>query len=279
MQATSPPSAHAPLGVFDSGVGGLTVLKELRRALPNESFVYLGDTARVPYGPKPAGMVRGFADEISGALLARGVKGLVIACNTASAVALPALADRLPVPTWGVVEPGVAAALESAPGGRIGVLGTQGTVASRVYQDRLERAGAMTWARACPLFVPIVEEGVSDTAIARLVASHYLEGRPPLDAVILGCTHYPALKGVLAEVLGEGVSLIDSASSVAKVVARDLKRLDLLAPAGGPGSVHYLVTGDVPSFLHASGALGGPAGTYEQVATADLAPFAARLAP
>ncbi|NLG09871.1 MAG: glutamate racemase [Deinococcales bacterium] len=265
-----PRGASAPLGVFDSGVGGLTVLKELRRALPHESFVYLGDTARVPYGPKPPEMVRGFATEIAHALLGRGVKGIVIACNTASAAALPELADRLPVPTWGVVEPGVAAALGRAPGGRIGVLGTQGTVASRVYQDRLERAGAITWARACPLFVPIVEEGVSDTAIARLVASHYLEGRPPLDAVILGCTHYPALKGVLAEVLGEGVTLIDSAEAVAAVVARDLRRLGLLAPAGGRAGVRYLVTGDVPSFLHAAEVLGGPAGTYEQLPVTDL---------
>ena len=136
--------------------------------------------------------------------------------------------------------------------------------------DRLERAGAITWARACPLFVPIVEEGVSDTAIARLVASHYLEGRPPLDAVILGCTPYPALKGVLAEVLGEGVTLIDSAEAVAAVVARDLRRLGLLAPAGGRAGVRYLVTGDVPSFLHAAEVLGGPAGTYEQLPVTDL---------
>ncbi len=260
----------APIGVFDSGVGGLTVLKELRRALPNESFVYLGDTARLPYGPKPTDMVRGFAYEVAAALLQRQVKAVVVACNTASAAALPGLADALPVPTWGVIEPGVSAALAAAPGARIGVLGTVGTVRSRVYQDRLERAGATTWAQPCPLFVPIVEEGVSDSEIARLVASYYLDGRPALDAVILGCTHYPALKGVLAQILGPEVVLVDSAESVAAVVKRDLGRMELLAPAGGAASVHYVVTGDIPTFLHAADMLGGPKGTFEHMNVAEL---------
>lgn len=264
-------AASAPIGVFDSGVGGITVLKELKRALPTESFIYLGDTARLPYGPKPTDMVRGFADEIAHTLLQREVKAVVVACNTASAAALPDLAERLPVPTWGVVEPGVAAALAVAPRARIGVLGTVGTVRSRVYQDRLERAGATTWAQACPLFVPIVEEGVSDTEIARLVAAYYLDGRPPLDAVILGCTHYPALKGVLAQILGPGVTLVDSAESVAAVVKAELARLELLAPAGGPASVHYIVTGDIPTFLHATDMLAGPKGTFEHMNVADLA--------
>lgn len=263
--------ADAPVGVFDSGVGGLSVLTELRRALPHESFVYLGDTARLPYGPKPPQMVRGFASEVARTLLARGVKGIVVACNTASAAALPELAESLPVPTWGVIEPGVGAALKAAPGGRIGVLGTVGTIESRVYQDRLEHAGAVTWARACPLFVPLVEEGVSDTAIARLVATHYLAGRPALDAIILGCTHYPALKGVLADVLGPDVRLIDSAQAVATVVAADLARMGLKAQAYRRPTVHYIVTGDVPSFVHAAERLGGPSGTYEQLPVTELA--------
>ena len=206
--STAPLRGKVPIGVFDSGSGHYGPW-ELKRALPTESFIYLGDTARLPYGPKPTDMVRGFADEIAHTLLQREVKAVVVACNTASAAALPDLAERLPVPTWGVVEPGVAAALAVAPRARIGVLGPVGTVRSRVYQDRLERAGATTWAQACPLFVPIVEEGVSDTEIARLVAAYYLDGRPPLDAVILGCTHYPALKGVLAQILGPGVALVD----------------------------------------------------------------------
>lgn len=282
-----PDLASFPLGVFDSGVGGLTVLRALTSALPRESFLYLGDTARVPYGSKPLDMVRGFADEIAEALLERCVKGIVIACNTASAASLPHLAERLPVPVWGVIEPGVAAALRatrrtaSAPEGdggarnaraatpRIGVLGTVATVTARVYQDRLEAAGATTWERACPLFVPIVEEGISDSTIARLVAEYYLGDRPSLDAVILGCTHYPALKPVLASVFGPEVHLVDSADAVTETVVADLATMGLARGSAAPGSaaphVHYLVTGDIDAFLHTARVLGGPAGTAEHV--------------
>ncbi|MFO7544558.1 MAG: glutamate racemase [Trueperaceae bacterium] len=267
-----PHLASLPLGVFDSGVGGLTVLRALRRMLPLESFLYLGDTARVPYGSKPIDMVRGFADEIAGFLLDRGVKGIVVACNTASAASLPGLAERLPVPVWGVIEPGVAAAMDGSTGSpspHVGVLGTVATIAARVYQDHLEAAGAVTWARACPLFVPIVEEGISDSTIARLVAEHYLADRPALDAVILGCTHYPALKPVLAEVLGPDVRLIDSAEAVAATVRGDLVRAGLAmtepTAAADTPTVHYLVTGDREAFLHTARVLAGPAGTAEHV--------------
>jgi len=282
-----PHLASLPLGVFDSGVGGLTVLRVLRRLLPLESFLYLGDTARVPYGSKPIDMVRGFAEEIAELLLERGVKGIVVACNTASAASLPMLAEHLPVPVWGVIEPGVAAAMEGADGSvrrRVGVLGTVATVTARVYQDRLEAAGADTWARACPLFVPIVEEGISDSAIARLVAEHYLADRPTLDTVILGCTHYPALKPVLREVFGPEVRLVDSAEAVAARVRDDLVRAGLVRaepvraqphqatsdpdgttdPTMG-SNVHYLVTGDREAFLHTARVLDGPAGTAEHV--------------
>jgi len=254
--------------VFDSGVGGLTVLRALRQALPNESFVYLGDTARLPYGSKPLEMVRGFAEGVVAELVSRGVKGVVVACNTASAAALPALGDRSPVPLWGVVEPGVSAALRVAGSGRVGVLGTVATVGARVYQDRLEAAGAGTWSRACPLFVPIVEEGLADgpgSEIAQLVASHYLRDRPELDAIILGCTHYPALKNVLRRVVGTALPLIDSADEVAAVVARDVATFGLGATGTLPGSVHYLVTGDVGTFLHGAQAFGVPVGTSEHL--------------
>ncbi len=261
--------ARKPLGVFDSGVGGLTVLSALRRALPNESYLYLGDTARVPYGSKPQEMVRDFAAQISDALLERGVKGIVIACNTASAASLPALADALPVPVWGVVEPGVEAALLRGRGGRIGVLGTVGTIRARVYQDRLERAGAATWAKACPLFVPIVEEGISDSTIARLVADYYLADRPELDTVILGCTHYPALRATLQQALGPDVGMVDSAESTAAVVARDLRTMGLAAPPGQAGIVRHLVTGDVDSYRHTARILHGPDGPVERI---ELAP-------
>lgn len=267
-----PELATQPLGVFDSGVGGLTVLSALHRVLPNESLLYLGDTARVPYGSKPMDMVRGFARQISHALLARGVKGIVVACNTASAASLPALADELPVPVWGVVDPGVRAALEATRSGRIGVLGTVGTIQARVYQDRLEAAGVTTWGKACPLFVPIVEEGISDSDIATLVAEHYLAPRPALDTVILGCTHYPALKATLQAVLGDGVTLVDSAESTAAVVARDLRSMGLAAPAGSAGGVRHLVTGDVETYLHTATILGGPLGPAERIVLDALEP-------
>jgi glutamate racemase len=251
--------------------------------LPHESFLYLGDTARVPYGSKPIDMVRGFADEIAGVLLERGVKGIVVACNTASAASLPGLAERLPVPVWGVIEPGVAAAMAGSTGSprpRVGVLGTVATITARVYQDRLEAAGAVTWARACPLFVPIVEEGISDSTIARLVAEHYLADRPALDAVILGCTHYPALKPVLGEALGSDVRLVDSAEAVAATVRGDLARAGIARTepmaADDPPTVHYLVTGDRESFLHTARVLDGPLGTAEHVV---LSGRASRLDP
>jgi glutamate racemase len=256
--------ASAPLGVFDSGVGGLTVLKSLVEKLPHENFIYLGDTARVPYGSKPLGMVRSFAKEISLELISRGVKGIVIACNTASSASLPSLADELPVPVWGVVEPGVEAAKKVSKG-KVGVLATPGTVKSRAYQSRLEKAGLEVWAKACPLFVPIVEEGISDGQIAQLVAEHYLSDHPALDTVILGCTHYPALKNILQTVLGDGVTLVDSAEETANVVAKDLVTMQLLSKNQNQGSVHHLVSGDTASYEHTAKILGGPEGNIERI--------------
>jgi glutamate racemase len=254
------PPHDAPLGVFDSGVGGLTVLSALTKRLPYEDFIYLGDTARVPYGSKPLEMVRDFAREIAEALVARGVKGIVIACNTASAASLPALAAKLSVPLWGVIEPGVQAALQVAPAGRVGVIGTVGTLKTGAYQRGLEAGGCVVWTRACPLFVPIVEEGVSDTVIARLIAQHYLGDAPALDAVILGCTHYPALKPILHEVLGK-MPLVDSAEATASYVATELRALELHTRKQTPGRVTHLVTGDVSTYRHTADILGGPPGT------------------
>jgi glutamate racemase len=224
-----------PIGVFDSGVGGLTVLQALQRAMPGQDFIYFGDTARVPYGSKPPDMVARFAWEISGYLLRQGAQALVIACNTASAVAYPTLAHHLSVPVYSVLEPAVAEA--RAHGGRIGLIGTAVTVASEAYQRHLPHL----WAQACPLFVPIVEEGLWADGVAHLVAAHYLKEAPPLDALILGCTHYPLLKPVLAELL-PGVRLIDSAEALAKVVASDL------GPPYGSGQTRHLVTGDPEAY-------------------------------
>lgn len=224
-----------PIGVFDSGVGGLTVLKALRQALPREDFLYFGDTARVPYGSKPLPMVRRFAWEIAGFLLRQGVKAIVVACNTASSAALPDLAEDLSVPVYGVLDP----AAEAARGlGRVGLIGTQATVESRAYERRLP----LVWARACPLFVPLVEEGLWEDPVALLIARHYLEAAPPLDALILGCTHYPFLKGVIGQVL-PGVRLIDSAEATAQAVAQGLRAAGLLNPEGR-GRVVHCVTGD-----------------------------------
>lgn len=257
--------ADSPLGVFDSGVGGLTVLAALQHQLPHEDFLYLGDTARVPYGSKPAELVRAFAAEIAFALLDKGVKGIVIACNTASAVSLPELAHALPVPCWGVIEPGVRAASRLGNGALVGVLGTESTIRSRAYQARLEASGMLTWSRSCPLFVPIVEEGISDSTIAELVAHHYLDDRPVLDGVILGCTHYPALKGTLQKVLGESTRLIDSAEETASAVAADLTSLGLQAERQRAGQVHHLVTGDLQNYLHVASLLGATVDSQEHL--------------
>jgi glutamate racemase len=261
------PSATAPIGVFDSGVGGLTVLSALARRLPAEDFVYIGDTARLPYGSKPASMVRGFAFELATELAARGVKAIVVACNTASAASLPDLAVASPVPVWGVVEPGVAAAVAAHRTGPVGVLGTERTIAAGSYQTRLAALGLEVWARACPLFVPIVEEGVADGAIAELVARHYLADAPPdLRTLILGCTHYPALTATLRSVLGPEVALVDSAAVTAAAVSAALTERGLARAANGrPGRVEHLVTGDLESYRHVAAVLGGPPGTITQL--------------
>jgi len=241
-----PPAPHEqPIGVFDSGVGGLTVLEALRRALPERDFLYFGDTARVPYGSKPPELVRRFAWEISGFLLRQGAGALVVACNTASSVALADL-HRLGVPVFDVIEPAVAAA---APYGHVGVIGTRATIASGAYQRRLRDSGKRVWSRPTPLFVPIVEEGLWGDEVAELVARHYLEGAPAdLEALILGCTHYPYLKPLLAR-LRPGLELIDSATPTAAAVAGALS-------GHGGGRTTYFVSGDPEAFAALAGRLG-----------------------
>ena len=227
-----------PIGVFDSGVGGLTVLQALRRRMPYRDFIYLGDTARVPYGRKPPEMVVDFATGIADFLCGMGVKGLVVACNTASAVALPKLVERCPVPAWGVIDPGVRAAIGATVSGRVGVIGTKGTIASGAYQRRLEAKGMQVWAQACPMLVHIVEEGLADSPEAEILVRHYLSGRPEIDALILGCTHYPLLKGPIQRVAGAAVHLVDSAEVTAETVNAAFEP----APTGSaPGRViHFL---------------------------------------
>lgn len=229
-----------PIGVFDSGVGGLTVFKALRRRLPRESLTYFGDTANVPYGTKSPQAVTRHALDAGRFLEREGIKLLVVACNTASAVALKALQAGLKVPVVGVIEPGVraAAAGRGPGGGPVGVIATEATIESGAYARALRRLlpRAAVRGAACPLFVPLVEEGWWSHAVARAVAAEYLAPlkRQGVGTLILGCTHYPMLKGVLKTVLGPGVRLVDSAETVALEVERLLAARGLLSSSGRP---------------------------------------------
>jgi len=216
-----------PIGIFDSGVGGLTVYHALHERLPNERFVYLGDTARVPYGTKSLATVERYAVENSRFLEAHGIKLLVVACNTASALALPAIRRAVGVEVVGVIEPGSREAVDVARGKRIGVIATEATVQSRAYSRTIAimDSAAEVIERACPLFVSLAEEGWADTDVARAVAREYLEdlNTCPISALVLGCTHYPILRNVISETLGSSVRLIDSGEATAGVVESILK--------------------------------------------------------
>jgi glutamate racemase len=256
------------IGVFDSGVGGLTVLQALRRRMPHRDFVYLGDTARVPYGRKPPEMVVDFAVGIADFLCGMGIEGLVVACNTASAVALPALIARCPVPAWGVIDPGVEAAARVTRSGSVGVIGTQGTIGSRAYQRRLEARGFRVWAQACPMLVHVVEEGLAESPEAEMLVRHYLSGRPPIDALILGCTHYPLLRDAIQRVVEAAVTLVDSAEATADVVSRTLEQEPHSA---GQGRVVHFVTGDPVAFAHTAKVIGGVEGEIIPLPVTELA--------
>lgn len=236
----------APIGVFDSGVGGLTVLRAIHRTLPAEATVYLGDTARVPYGPKSPETVRRYASEAAAFLMDRGIKALVIACNTATAHAAEALAADSPIPVIGVVDPGARAAAETSPGGAIGVIGTRGTIGSGTYERAILRFRPEARVRsvACPLFVALAEEGWLSGPIATLTAREYLDPllAEGIDTLVLGCTHYPLLRPLLADVVGPDVRLVDSADATAAETARRLGDEGLLATREGEGEHTYFVT-------------------------------------
>lgn len=244
----------APLGVFDSGIGGLTVAHALFECLPHESVIYFGDTARVPYGPKSPETVRRYSGEILDFLVRRGVKMVVVACNTSTAHALDFLRSRSPVPVQGVIEPGARAAAAATRAGRIGVIGTVGTVASGAYERAIKgiRPEVTVVSRACPLFVPLVEEGWFDHPATELVAREYLQPLKDqgVDVLVLGCTHYPLLKPLLSRVMGPDVTLIDSAAETARTVRLELESRGLLAPPGAAGSPahHFVVSDDEPHF-------------------------------
>ncbi|MGI9076003.1 MAG: glutamate racemase [Gemmatimonadaceae bacterium] len=246
-------TARAPIGVFDSGIGGLTVVRELMRQLPEEQIIYFGDTARVPYGPKSPDTVRRYSTEIASFLAREGVKALVVACNTATAHALEMLQADLPLPVIGVVEPGARAAVRGTHGGAIGVIGTTGTIASGAYERAIRAlAPEMRIAvRACPLFVPLVEEGWLDAEATRLIATEYLAPMTAerVDTLVLGCTHYPLLKPLLSQIMGPQVRLIDSAQETAAETARVLSAGGLRAPAGVRGEHRFVASDAADQFL------------------------------
>ena len=259
MTAVAPqaPNDNAPIGVFDSGVGGLTVLKALCAQLPGESFVYLGDTARLPYGTKSAATVTRYSLKAAEALSEYGVKCLVIACNTVSAFALPAIRERLgTVPVIGVIEPGAEAACSASRSGHIAVIATEGTVRRGAYQAAILRlrSHARVSAQPAALFVALAEEGVCSGPIAESIARYYLAplfrddlpGGPP-DTLVLGCTHFPMLAGAISAVLAPQVSMVDSASTTAAHVHAVLGTAGLLRPAAA-GAIRFLATDDAGRF-------------------------------
>ncbi|MDA8387204.1 MAG: glutamate racemase [Nitrospiraceae bacterium] len=258
---------NAPIGVFDSGLGGLTVLKEIIARLPEEDTIYLGDTARVPYGIRSPEVVTRYSLENARFLLGRGIKLLVIACNTASAISLPALKLESPVPVIGVIEPGARAAVQASKTGRIGVIGTETTIKSGAYRIVLERLApsVKVFSRSCPLFVPLAEEGWADNEIALLAARNYLTGlnEEGIDTLLLGCTHYPLLKETIARVMGDGVTLIDSARETAREIQETLAEGALSNMTDASPRRQFYVT-DAPERFKALGGrflLGGqPAG-------------------
>jgi glutamate racemase len=240
---------HLPIGVFDSGVGGLTVLRGLRAAMPQEDFLYLGDTARLPYGTKTPNTVVHYAEQCAALLVGRGVKALVVACNTVSAVALGRLSARFaPLPVLGVVLPGASAAVRATRSGHIAVVGTEGTIRGRAYTRAIQAlsASATVTGLACPIFVALAEEGWTDGPVARAAAHAYLDplramAQPP-DTLVLGCTHFPVLAPMLAEVLGPEVALVDSAATTAAEATGRFEALEILRRPGGRGRTVFLAT-------------------------------------
>lgn len=252
--------SELPIGVFDSGVGGLTVVQALKQTLPHESILYLGDTARVPYGNKGAQTVRHYALNAAKLLVSRGIKALVIACNTASAYGLEALVQTLQVPVLGVIEPVAEAAAQRSESGAIAVIGTRGTIASQSYQEAIlrHRPEAQIIGQACPLFVPLAEEGWTQGVVVEEVARVYFEelkrAKAPIDTMILGCTHYPILRSTLGVVLDEmmprHVTLLDSAQATSQALLARLSQEQLLrSPEHGEPSLEFLVTDEPSHFL------------------------------
>jgi len=242
-----------PIGVFDSGIGGLTVVRALRTILPDESLIYVGDTARVPYGPKSPDTVRRYARQIADWLASQRVKAIVVACNTATAHALADLRAHLALPVIGVIDPGARAAVRATIGGPVGVIGTSGTIASGAYERAIQALAPplVVQAQACPLFVSLVEEGWIDHPATRLIVREYLApmARAKVDTLVLGCTHYPLLADVIAQEMGPTVRLIDSAEETAIETRRLLTDLGLLRERGAMPVVRFVASDAPDRFL------------------------------
>jgi glutamate racemase len=260
LAAVSKPSRQAdgestsrPIGVFDSGIGGLTVVKALRELLPDENIIYLGDTARVPYGSKSPATVERYSLEIADMLMQQNAKAIVVACNTASSVALPKLERAVPVAVIGVIRPGAEAAVAATRTGHVGVIGTRATIKSGAYEKTLRELDARirVTSLACPLLVPLIEEGLLEDTVTDQVLARYLEPllQNGIDTLVLGCTHYPLLSPAIERALGGKVQLVDSARNCAAAVERLLESKSLRAPATGAGSLRVSLTDAPDNFL------------------------------
>ena len=250
---TKPNETARPIGVFDSGIGGLTVVAALRELLPGESIFYIGDTARVPYGGKSQATIERYSVELAGLLLAERAKCIVVACNTASALGVPQLKMDLRVPVTGVIEPGAQAAVKATRSGKIGVIGTRATVNSRAYERAIEEldSDVEVFAEACPLFVPLIEEGWIEDAVTDSVIARYLEKilRHDVDTLVLGCTHYPLLRAAIQRFVGPKITLVDSAQNTALAVQKLLKQQKLAAPKKSVGKLQVALTDQSTGFL------------------------------
>jgi glutamate racemase len=266
-----------PIGVFDSGVGGLTVLQALRDRLPRERFIYLGDTARLPYGTKSAESIVRYSTQAASFLVGCGIKYLVVACNTASSVALEELRGRFePLPVVGVIEPGAQAACDSSRSGHIAVIATEGTVRGGAYQNAIaaKLPNAVLASRACSLFVALAEEGWTQGEIAEATARRYLSdliaADSQIDTLLLGCTHFPVLRDTLQRVVGERICIVDSAHTTAAFLDRDLSARGLHASEAQSGSVRFLATDSGERFARVGSLFLGESVAAEEVELVDL---------
>lgn len=254
-------NASAPIGIFDSGVGGLTVARTIMEQLPDESIIYKGDTAHAPYGPRPIAQVRELSTAIADQLVERGCKMIVVACNTATAAFLHDARERYDVPVVEVIRPAVRRAIATTRNGKIGVIGTEGTIGSGAYQDLFAvNPHVQAFAVACPDFVPFVERGITAGRQILGVAEGYLAPlqEAGVDTLVLGCTHYPLLTGVIQLAIGDGVTLVSSAEETAKDVLRVLTEKDMLAPPGEKTSRLFEATGDEATFARLATRFLGP---------------------